>query len=129
MRIIVVLLATLLNGCALMPGGEDEPSDTGNAQTKVHFVDSNRAETDWWVTDRPDVNKVDVSPTAARTIGLSLVGSLVLSPSVFLPTQDDYQKVALQFLNQTNRSGCKLISNLQVSQFQYRFGYDCTANK
>jgi uncharacterized protein YceK len=128
-RIIIILFAIFLNGCALVPGGEDDSSDAGGGQTKVHFVDSNRAETDWWVTDRPDVNKVDVSPTAARTIGLSLVGSLVLSPSIFLPTQDDYQKVALQFLSQTSRSGCKLVSGLQVAQYQYRFGYDCSANK
>ena len=129
MRIIIILLAIFLSNCALLPGGEDDSSDTRSGQTKLHFIDSNRAETDWWITDRPDTNKVYVSPTAARTIGLSLVGSLVLSPSVFLPTQDDYQKVALQFLNQTSRAGCKLVSGSQVSQFQYQFGYDCTANK
>jgi hypothetical protein len=128
-RIIAFLFAIFLSGCALFPGGEDDSSDTGNGQTKVHFIDSNRAETDWWVTDRPEMNKVYISPTAARTLGLGLVGSLVLSPSVFLPTQDDYQKVALQFLNQTSRSGCRLVSGSQVSQFQYQFGYDCSANR
>jgi hypothetical protein len=128
-RIITILLAIFLSNCALFPGGEDDSGNTVNGQAKVHFVDANKVETDWWVTDRPEVNKVDVSPTTGRALGLSLVGSIVLSPSVFLPTQDDYQKVALQFLNQTDRWGCKIISGLQVSQFQYRFGYDCSAGK
>jgi hypothetical protein len=128
-RIITILLAIFLSNCALFPGGEDDSGNVVNGQAKVHFVDANKTETDWWVTDRPDVNKVDVSPTTARALGLSLVGGIVLSPSIFLPTQDDYQKVALQFLNQTDRWGCKIVSGLQVSPFQYRVGYDCGAGK
>jgi hypothetical protein len=128
-RIITVLLAIFLNGCALLPGGDDDTNDPGNGQTKVRLAEPGKIDTDWWVTDRPETNKLYVSPTTARTLGLSLIGGIVLSPSVFLPTQTDYQKVAIQFLNQNGRGGCKIVSGAQASQFQYEFGYDCTANK
>ena len=129
MRIIVILLAIFLSSCALLPGGDDDTSDPGNGQIKVRLADPGKIDTDWWVTDRPDTNKVYVSPTTARALGLSLVGGIVLSPSIFLPAQPDYQKVAVQFLIQNGRGGCRITSGSQVSQFQYEFGYDCTANK
>jgi hypothetical protein len=128
-RILTILLAIFLSSCALLPGGDDDTSDPGNGQTKVRLTEPGKIDTDWWVTDRPDINKVYVSPTTARALGLSLVGGIVLSPSIFLPAQPDYQKVAIQFLNQNGRGGCRITSGSQVSQFQYEFGYDCTANR
>ena len=129
MRILTILLAIFLSSCALLPGGDDDTSDPGNGQTKVRLTEPGKIDTDWWVTDRPDINKVYVSPTTARALGLSLVGGIVLSPSIFLPAQPDYQKVAIQFLNQNGRGGCRITSGSQASQFQYEFGYDCTANR
>ena len=127
--ILTILLAICLSNCALFPGGDDDSGDSPNGQAKVRLVDSGKVDTDWWVTDSPETKRVYVSPTAGRATSLSLVGSLVLSPSMFLPPQEDYQKVAMQFLNQTGRPGCQIIAGSQVSRFQYRFEYNCSATR
>ena len=60
-------------------------------------------------------------------MGLSIAGSMVLSPSVFLPQPEDYQKAAIQFLNQTDRPSCNVTAGAKTSQFQYEFKYECAA--
>jgi hypothetical protein len=125
MRIIAILFAISLTGCALLPGGGEDYESADNGPTTVRLVNSNGTATDWAVSDRPDANKVFVSLPAGRALGLGIAGSMVLSPSVFLPQPEDYQKAAIQFLNQTDRPGCNIIASSKTSQLQYEFKYDC----
>ncbi|HLL28027.1 MAG TPA: hypothetical protein VKT73_10340 [Xanthobacteraceae bacterium] len=122
-----ILLASALTHCAFVPGYEENYDSANDAQVAFHMIDSNAAETDWWVKDRSDANQITVSPSTGRALGLSVVGSLVLSPSLFMPQVADYQKAAIQFLNQTGRPGCRIVSAAKASQLQYQFGYDCPA--
>jgi hypothetical protein len=124
-RIITILLAIFLSNCALLPGGGEDYENTDNASTTVRLVSSNGTATEWAVSDRPISNRVFVSLPAGRAMGLSIAGSMVLSPSVFLPQPEDYQKAAIQFLNQTDRPNCNVIAGSKTSQFQYEFKYDC----
>ena len=94
MRIIVILLAIFLSSCALLPGGDDDTSDPGNGQIKVRLADPGKIDTDWWVTDRPDTNKVYVSPTTARALGLSLVGGIVLTAALLTEKSPDKGTIA-----------------------------------
>jgi hypothetical protein len=127
MRIIAILSAISLAGCALLPGGGEDYENTDNGQTTVRLVNPNGTATEWAVSDRPISNRVFVSLPAGRAVGLSIAGSMVLSPSVFLPQPEDYQKAAIQFLNQTDRPSCNVTAGAKTSQFQYEFKYDCTA--
>jgi hypothetical protein len=124
LRTLAILCATFLNGCALMPFGGDDTENIESATT-VRLTGTNGTEIDWSVLDRRDFNKLFVSLTNARAFGLSIAGSMVLSPSAFLPDPTDYQKAAVQFLNQTDRSTCNIVSGTKKSQFQYEFAYDC----
>ena len=125
MRIITILLAIFLSSCALLPGGGEDYENTDSGPTTVRLANANGTSTDWSVSHRPEVNKVLVSLPAGRAMGLSIAGSMVLSPSVFLPQPEDYQKAAIQFLGQTERTGCNIVTGSKTSQFQYEFKYDC----
>jgi hypothetical protein len=127
MRIMAILFALPLAACAFLPGTGEDYENTDNAQTMVRLVNSNGTTTEWAVSDRPISNRVLVSLPAGRAMGLSIAGSMVLSPSVFLPQPEDYQKAAIQFLNQTDRPSCNVTAGAKTSQFQYEFKYDCTA--
>jgi hypothetical protein len=123
---LAILSATLVAGCALLPIGGDDSDNTDNGWATVRLVNSNGSTTEWSVSDRADVKKLLVSLTAGRALGLSIAGSMVLSPSVFLPQPEDYQHAATQFLTQTDRSGCRITSSAKTSQFQFEFNYECT---
>jgi len=120
-----ILSATFLTGCALLPIGGDDSDNTDNGWATVRLVNSNGSTTEWSVSDRADAGKLLVSLTAGRALGLSIAGSMVLSPSVFLPQPADYQTAATQFLTQTDRPGCRITSGSKTSQFQYEFNYEC----
>jgi hypothetical protein len=122
---LVILSAFFLAGCALLPMGGDDSDNADNGWATVRLVNSNGSTTEWSVSDRPISNRLLVSVTAGRALGLSIAGSMVLSPSVFLPQPEDYQKAAIQFLGQTERPGCNIIAATKTSQFQYEFKYDC----
>ena len=123
-RTLAILCTVFLAGCALMPfGGED--TESSESTTTVHLKDTNGIEIDWSVLDRRDFSKLFVSLTNGRAFGLSIAGSMVMSPSAFLPQPTDYQKAAIQFLNQTDRSNCNIVSGNKTSQFQYEFAYTC----
>jgi hypothetical protein len=126
-RIIAILFAIPLTACALLPGGGEDYENADNGPTTVRLVNPNGSATEWAVSDRPISNRVFVSLPAGRAMGLSIAGSMVLSPSVFLPQPEDYQKAAIQFFNQTDRSSCNIIEGAKTSQFQYEFKYDCAA--
>jgi hypothetical protein len=120
-----ILSAFFLAGCALLPMGGDDSDSSDNGWATVRLANSSGSATEWSVSDRPITNRLLVSVTAGRALGLSIAGSMVLSPSVFLPQPEDYQKAAIQFLSQTERSGCNITAATKASQFQYEFKYDC----
>jgi hypothetical protein len=122
---LAILFATSLAGCALLPIGAEDSDPAGNGSTTIRLAGSNGKETDWSVADRADANKVLVSLTTGRALGLSIAGSMVLSPSAFLPQPADYQQAAVQFLTQTDRAACRITAISKTAQFQYEFKYDC----
>jgi len=122
---LAIALACSLAGCALLPMGGDDSDTANSGATTIRLPNSSGKETEWSVSDRPEANKVLVSLTTGRALGLSIAGSMVLSPSAFLPQPTDYQQAAVQFLNQTDRASCRIAAISKTAQFQYEFKYDC----
>jgi hypothetical protein len=113
----------LLPSCALLPLGSDDDSAESGWST-IRSVNASGSTTEWSVADRGG-GKALVSLTASRAVGLSVAGTMVLSPSAFLPEQAEYQRALLQYLAQTDRPNCQILSGAQTTRFQYEFRYDC----
>lgn len=121
---LVISSAVLLTGCALLPVGGDD-SDSSDGWSTIRLSNPNGTTTEWSVSERAGTNRLLVSLPAGRAIGLGLAGTMVLSPSAFVPDQTEYQKAAMQFLERTDRPSCRIIGVTKTSQFQYEFQFDC----
>jgi len=123
-RVLALLvIGSLLPACALLPvGGDDDSSESG--WSTIRLPNASGSTTEWSVADRGG-GKALVSLTASRAVGLSVAGTMVLSPSAFLPEQSEYQRALLQYLAQTDRQHCQILSGAQTTRFQYEFQYEC----
>ena len=123
-KLILAFLAPLAMGaCALLPLGNDDSASESSWAT-IRVANENGSTSEWSVADRAE-GRALVSVTATRAVSLSVAGTLVLSPSVFLPEQGEFQKALLQYFIQTDRPSCRILSGAQTTRFQYEFKYDC----
>ena len=122
---LAISSAVLVAGCALLPVGGDD-SDSGDGWSTIRLSNPNGTTTDWSVSERAGQNKLLVSLPAGRASGLGLAGTMVLSPSAFVPDQAEYQKAAVQFLERTDRPSCRIVGAAKTSHVQYEFQFDCT---
>jgi hypothetical protein len=114
--------ALLLGGCA---SANYVMSEYGGVPLK-HF-EMGDGQT-YRVFDKPDANKLMITPSLDRAAGAGFVSGLTFGA---VPTQDnlgpkpEYERASLAYLTSTGRT-CRLIDGYVVIQGQWEFKYDCS---
>jgi hypothetical protein len=119
---MAVGVAGMLCGCA---SANYVMSEYGGVQLK-HF-EMNDGQT-YRVFDKPDANKLMITPSLDRAAGAGFVSGLTFGA---VPAQDnlgpkpEYERASLAYLASTGRT-CRLIDGYVVIQGQWEFKYDCS---
>jgi hypothetical protein len=109
-------LVVMLSGCA----GLDKALEYETTTYYVQMPDDR-----YRIFEHPQRDRIMTTPSIGTAVAIGTASGLTLGMADIDPPELRHEKAARQYLDQTNRAHCRIVSGYLVVRPQYEFKFDC----